>query len=304
MPAERRSAAPGADVSAAGPAITYSGIGDEAGPTLADQVGAIQELGWPAIELRTVDRVAIADLTADAFARVVTAVGAAGLAVSCVDSRIGNWGRTIATALDEDIRELDVLGRRCAELGTRFVRVMSYPNAGLDPDDWGRLVIDRMRILAEHAEQLGLVLLHENCAGWAGRSGPRMLRMIHEVDSPALRLLFDTGNGIAYGYDAFSLLETIVDQVAYVHVKDGVGDTTGQEYTLPGAGRCRLADCLGLLLRRGFTGTWSIEPHVLLRPHDGHDRTAEVDGVAEFVAYGRRLERLVRQEILTAGRAS
>jgi len=279
------------------PGIRLGGIGDEAGPAWADQLAAITTLGWPQIELRNIDGVALADLEPAAFDRVVSTLDAAGLAVSCVDSRIGNWASTIDTPLAEDLRELTVLGDRCAALGTRLVRVMSYPNAGLDEEEWGRRVIDRLGTLAGHAERLGLVLVHENCVGWAGRDADRMLRLLGEVESPALRLLFDVGNGIAYDYDSYELLEQIVDRVAHVHVKDGLGDPTTQEYTLPGEGRCRVADCLALLLRHGYTGAWSIEPHVLLRPHTGEDRTAEFDGVGAFVAYGRRLERLIRDEL-------
>ncbi|HEX5543519.1 MAG TPA: sugar phosphate isomerase/epimerase family protein [Micromonospora sp.] len=292
--------APGAGLATAPPGIIYCGIGDEAGTALADQVRAITALGWPAIELRNVDGVALADLDSAAFTRLRSTLDEANLTVSCVDSRIANWGRPVTAPLADDLRELEVLGRRCPELGTRYVRVMSYPNDGLAEDEWGREVLIRMRTLVARAEDLGLVLLHENCAGWAGRCPTRMHRLMETVDSPALRLLFDMGNGIAYDYDAYDLLGEIVEHVAHVHVKDGTGDVSAQEYTLPGEGQCRVADCLRLLLAHGYTGTWSIEPHVLLRPHDNLDQTAERDGVAAFVAYGRRLEQLVRDEVLAA----
>ncbi|MEO5874859.1 MAG: sugar phosphate isomerase/epimerase family protein [Streptosporangiaceae bacterium] len=272
--------------------IAYAGISDEAGPGLDEQLAAIAELGWSRIELRSVDGVAIADLDDRAFDTLAGRVGDAGLTVPCLDSRIANWGRPITGRFDEDLDELTVLIDRCARLGTPNIRIMSYPNAGLDEPEWGRRAIERIKVLAERAAGAGLVLLHENCAGWARHRAARMRRLVEEVDSPALRLLFDTGNGVAYGYDAYDLLSEVIDLVDYVHVKDARG---GEEpvYTLPGAGDCRVAECLSLLLSAGFTGTWSIEPHLQTRPHEGVG--AGPDGVARFVEYGRRLEHLVEE---------
>jgi sugar phosphate isomerase/epimerase/acetylornithine deacetylase/succinyl-diaminopimelate desuccinylase-like protein len=277
--------------------IRFAGIGDEAGSALADQIGALQALGWGLIELRTVGGTAIGDLEDGAFAALVAALDAAGLRAACVDSRIAGWARPITGPLEDDLAELDRLARRSAALGTPYVRVMSYPNDGLDEVAWGRRVVERMRRLAERAERAGLVLLHENCAGWAGRDAARMLALLEAVGSPALRLLFDSGNAVAYGYDSYDLLKEIVGQVAHVHVKDARGEEAAPVYTLPGEGACRVADCLRLLLEHGFKGTWTIEPHLRFRPHEGLTDVGE-DGAELFVAYGRRLERLVAERVL------
>lgn len=288
-----------ADHLASGPApgIGYAGIGDEAGPALADQVAAVTRLGWNAIELRNVDGVAVADLSEAAVARLAETLGEAQLTTVCVDSRIANWARSITGIFEEDLAELEALIPRCALLGTRYVRVMSYCNAGLTDAEWGRRVVRRMRLLAERAERAGLVLLHENCTGWAGRSGERMLTLLEKVASPALGLMFDTGNGVAYGYEAYDVLTQIVDHVAHVQIKDASGEQDSPIYCLPGQGRTRVVDCLRLLLANGFTGTWSIEPHLSVRPHENLSDPG-ADGVDAFVAYGRQLERLVREEVL------
>ncbi|WNV88987.1 sugar phosphate isomerase/epimerase family protein [Umezawaea sp. Da 62-37] len=273
-------------------ATTFAGIGDEAGRSIGEQVEAHRRLGWSTIELRNVDGVALADLDDGAFGRVVEALGHAGLGVVCVDSRIANWARPITGDFGLDLDELDRLGKRCAALGTRYVRVMSYPNDGLDDAEWGSRVRRRMGVLAERAEALGLVLLHENCAGWAGADAGRALRLVEEVDSPALRLLFDIGNGVAYGYEAHDMLVPLLPWVEHVHVKDARGENGEAVYTLPGDGVCRVADCVRLLLDAGYTGAWTMEPHLRVRPHEGRT-DAGADGLAEFVEYGRAMERLV-----------
>jgi sugar phosphate isomerase/epimerase len=279
-----------------------AGIADEAAPGLTGQVAAVRELGWRQIELRSVDGTAIADLDERAFDRLARTLADAGLSAVCVDSRIANWARPITAPLEDDLRELAVLARRCAALGTRYVRIMSYPNDPGDPlaeEEWGRRVVTRVRTLAARAADAGLVLLHENCSGWAGTRPDRMRRLVDAATGGALRLLFDIGNGIAHGYEAYEVLAEVVDLVAHVHVKDATGTAADPVYTMPGDGDSRVADCLRLLLRHGYAGAVSIEPHLNLRPHETGYRTGDGTGDREsalaesFVAYGRRLERLV-----------
>jgi sugar phosphate isomerase/epimerase len=251
-------------------------------------------LGWPAIELRTVGGVAVADLNEEAFRGIAEAVAAAGLSVVCVDSRIGSWARTVADPFDTDLAELRVLLRRCETLDCRYVRIMSYPNAGLGERDWRRRVVERIRTLAGLAEQAGVVLLHENCSGWAGASAERTLDLLDSVASPALALLFDTGNGLAHGYSALDLLTELVAHVGHVHVKDATGGGDRTVYTLPGEGDARVADCVRLLLDHGYHGALSIEPHLATVPHRG--RAADAPDL--FVAAGRALSTLVRDQVL------
>lgn len=278
------------------PRDRLAGIGDEAGADLATQIDAVQRLGWSAIELRTVDGAHLADLDERHFDTVHRAVRDAGLDVVCLASRIGNWARPITAPFDDDLRELDVLAQRCAALGTRFVRIMSYPNDGLEEPEWRDRVLDRLSRLAARATAHDVVLLHENCAGWAGEDADRMLRLVAEVGGPALRLLFDTGNGIAHGYDSYAVLRRILPHVAHVHVKDAVGDADDATYVLPGSGRAGVPECLRMLRESGYTGPLSIEPHLSARPHDGI--SAGESAAERFVQAGRILERLLTQAAL------
>jgi sugar phosphate isomerase/epimerase len=101
------------------------------------------------------------------------------------------------------------------------------------------------------------------------------------------------------------MLAEVLPHVAHVHVKDAEGSTDHPVYTMPGAGQARVADCLRLLLRSGYTGVWSIEPHLHLRPHEpvpaaGHGEAARQDRQDGFVASGMALEALVRDAVLPA----
>lgn len=268
-----------------------AGIADEAAGTLTGQIRAITALGWRGIELRSIGNHALADLPVAEAARAHRDVAAAGLHVVALDSRIGNWARPITAPFADDLAELDALAAWCDELGTRSVRIMSYPNDGLPEPEWRDRALDRVQRLAQRAGELGLLLLHENCAGWAGHDPQRMLQLLDITDPSALRLLFDTGNGIDHGYCARDVLAQILPHIAHVHVKDAAGTPGAATYTVPGHGQAQVADCLRDLLDAGYDGPLSLEPHLAARPHEG--LTPGASAADLFTAAGRGLERLL-----------
>ncbi|GAA1964501.1 sugar phosphate isomerase/epimerase family protein [Kitasatospora viridis] len=281
-------------------AIGYCGITDEAAPELAGQLAAARELGWQAVELRTIDGQPLDLLSGPAFARAAARIAEAGLRVPVIASRIGGWSRPVSCDLDQELAELAVLADRCGALGTRYLRIMSYPNDGLAEVDWEREVLRRVRVLARAAEQHGVVLLHENCSGWAGRDPSRALRLLDAAGTEAFGLLFDTGNGIAHDYRALEVLRTLAPYVRHVQVKDAAGTPEAVEYRAPGEGAAEVADCLRLLLEVGYQGHWSIEPHLAVRPHEGfRDQPARCR--AAFERCGRALRELAESVATEAG---
>ena len=271
----------------------FAGIGDEAAPGTDGQLAALRRLGWNAVELRTVDGTALAGLSPAAFGALARRLAEAGVTVTAVASQIGNWSRPITGDFGQDLAELDILAERCATLGCRLVRIMSYPNDGLTEAEWADRVLARTAVLADRAERAGLVLVHENCAGWAGDRADRALRLLRAVGSPALRLLFDTGNGVPYGYRAPDMLRVLAPYVAHVHIKDAVRTPDGgTAYTLPGEGEAGVVECLELLAAHGYTGALSLEPHLAVRPHEGLARAGE-DAADLFVRAGSALAGLL-----------
>jgi sugar phosphate isomerase/epimerase len=271
----------------------FAGIGDEAAHDLDGQLRAVARLGWDAVELRTVEGRPLSELDASTRSRLVAAVSAAGVRVVCLDSRIGGWAGTVADPFDGDLTELHALVELCHELGCGYVRIMSYPNDGRPEPLWRREVVDRVRRLADVADAAGVILVHENCVGWAATRADRALDLLDAVGGPALALLFDVGNGVAHGYPAPDLLAELVPHVAHVHVKDAVGGGADTTYTLPGDGVGGVRECLRLLRAGGYAGALSIEPHLATRPHE--NRWAGGDGASAFDAAGRRLAALVRK---------
>jgi len=274
----------------------FSGIADEAGTDIETQIRAHRELGWKHIELRNIDKIGVADLCDREFDRVVDELGEAGIAISCFASQLCNWSRSIAKHPDIDCGELARAIPRMQRTGCQFIRIMSYPNAGWPEPEWKEEVIARVAVLARMAEEGAVTLVHENCSGWGGLGAEQTLELLDRVGSDALKLVWDTGNPVGHGQDAWDYYNAVKDHVVYVHIKDGVlGENGRVEYTYPGDGQGRVEDVLRDLLSMGYAGGVSIEPHLAAVVHEGKDASQAEGAYSRYVEYGRRLMALVER---------
>jgi len=280
--------------------IELSGLGDEAGSSLDTQLRTHLELGWNEIEWRSANGQAFADWETVFFRDACRAVKDSGLKVTAVASRIANWERPITGDFETDMEELRRAADKMRAVGARYIRVMSYPNDGLPESEWKARVVDRFHRLTDAAKDEGVVLLHENCSGWAGSNPENALELVEEIRSPHLRLMFDTGNGIAYRYHSLAYLKRVWPYVEHVHIKDGTLHGEEARYCFPGEGASHVRECLLWLLEHGYTGILAIEPHLHLIPHlkktgDGADLSGS------YIAYGRRLEQVLEELYTTCG---
>lgn len=92
-------------------------------------------------------------------------------------------------------------------------------------------------------------------------------RILNLVDSPFLRVNFDTGNSYLSGHDPYEALRMVVDKVVHVHAKDIGGallDERGQVYGTPvgvacGEGVIDWEKVLTILHQAGYKGALSVE---------------------------------------------
>lgn len=274
----------------------FSGIADESGRSIERQIAAHQALGWREIEIRMVDGVNLVDVDDATFDRIEAAVNDAGMHVCCFAAQIANWSRPITTDFAVDVAELQRAIPRMHRLQSPFIRIMSYPNADWAEEAWRDEVVRRLRELARMAEDGGIILAHENCNGWGGESPENSLELLERVDSPALKLLFDTGNPFTHKQNAYEYLRAVIDHVVHVHIKDGYLDGEKNIYSYPGDGVNRVGDCIRLLLDHGYYAGYSIEPHIASIVHLGEGGKAKDEAMWEsYLEYGRRLMALYAQ---------
>jgi sugar phosphate isomerase/epimerase len=289
-------------------AVRLSGFADEAGDSIEEQVEVTRELGWHAIEIRTLSGKNFASLDGDELRRVRRLLDQNEIVVNAVGSTIANWGHSLDEAEDVAIAET----RRAIEamqiLGTRMVRIMSWQ---VLRDEEGRALADqreaerirRLREVSDLFSDAGVTPLHENCATWGGMSGEHTRRMVAAV--PEIKLVFDTGNPPvtddfrrSWPYPPQTTREywdTVRDFVEHVHIKDSRrdNDTRDEEFCWPGEGEGDLPYVLTQLAERGYHGYLSIEPHMAVVFHDSSVTASRDARRNNYIEYGRRLERLL-----------
>lgn len=281
--------------------ICLSGIADEAAKASADQIKVHSELNWREIELRSFNKTSLADLDPKEFSKLKNGLQDFEIKASVVCSNIGNWGSSIAFPFESDLAEFNSIVEKMHELNSKFLRIMSYPNSSFSDGNWKKEVFRRLKHLTRLAETEGIVLLHENCAGYGGQSAEHTLELVEEIDSPAFRLLFDIGNGLEYGYNSYDFLKIILPWVSHVHIKDGTKHNGVVEYSYPGEGSANVEKCIKALIKNGYKGIFSIEPHLNLIPHKKESiskcHSGKNELIEDYINYGKSFETILKNFI-------
>jgi inosose dehydratase len=164
-----------------------------------------------------------------------------------------------------DIRTIE--GVELTERRIRFARrwfdvdvVVSGAGQPADPTE-RRTVVEHLRRIGDTAGALGLTVALETHKG-PTQNADAMLALMAELDHPAVRLNFDTGN-IAYynrGVDPCDELERVKHLVRNVHVKDNRGGFEDWYFPAVGdGGAVDFARVRAILDGVGFTGPYTIE---------------------------------------------
>ena len=181
--------------------MNLTGISDEAGSAIEDQIRAHHDLGWESIEARFLsvgefEKGSIHEIPDEAFDLAVSKLEEAGVSVCAVGSTIGNWAHSIEDPFDVTEAEIGRCIPRMQRLGSKFVRIMSY--AILQDADKNDLKeqhaaerFRRVREVVRRFEDAGITVVHENCMNYGGMGPGYAEEMISEV--PGMKWVFDTG---------------------------------------------------------------------------------------------------------------
>jgi len=285
-----------------------SGFADEAGASLETQIRATREIGWYDIEMRNVEVPGfpggnLHDIPDEAFDRVVETLEKEGVRIHCFGAGIGNWSKGVDKPFDACLGEAKRAAARMPRLGSKFIRIMSYPILpGKDQMEEERF--RRLREIQQIFSDIGVTVVHENCNNYGGMSWSHSLKLLENV--PGLKLVFDMGNcvhDLDYSkpepyprQSAWEFYEHIRDHIAHLHIKDGVMDAEGKHiHHFPGEGVADVKRIVKDLLGRGYTGAISIEPHMGVAPEFKDAATPEEGKYQTYVEFGKRLTKLLAE---------
>jgi len=277
--------------------VIITGISDEAGKDIKTQIKAHKQLGWSALELRLHNgiNVSTTDFSDSDFDKIRKTIEENEITVTGFGSAIGNWSRPIRGDFQKDIDDLKVAAKRMQILGTKFIRTMTWV-----PDEDDMLyskneAIRRYKELVKIAEDTGIFIAHENCTGWGGLTPENMIELKETIDSPNLKLLYDTGNVAAHGDDPWTFFTGMRNNIDYVHIKDSTvkkGDK--QEFKYVGEGEALVKDILTVLIKEDkYDGVISIEPHVSQIVHESGNIPSEEEMFSSYIKYGKMLESII-----------
>ncbi|MBD3239644.1 MAG: TIM barrel protein [Chitinivibrionales bacterium] len=287
-----------------------TGFADEASHDIDVQIQATKELGWKNIESRATQHGNIAAMSDAQFEEFCGKLDDAGISVNCYGSGIANWAKKLSDPPESSYEELTAAIPRLQKLGTKLVRVMSFScpeDISINAPEVEAEVITRMQHLVRIAEDGGVVLVHENCNNWGGRSYEHTMKLLDAIDSPSFRLVFDTGNPVfrkdirfngtePFAYQsALEFYNNVKDFVDYVHIKDGVIEDGKMRFTFPGEGDGNVLEICTDLHDRGYDGGISIEPHLAVVFHDESVQSEDSVKYANYVEYGKRMEAIVKK---------
>jgi sugar phosphate isomerase/epimerase len=277
----------------------FTGFADEAEKTLEGQIATLKETGWSAIELRLLGGKNVCDLTDDEWAHTRDRLAEEKIQIVGFGGQIANWARPITNDFAVDVAELKRVAPRMRQTGTKFLRIMSYPNAKENPlprAEWKAEAVRRISELAQIAAGEGIILGHENCNGY-GADPQGFLELIEAVDNPAFKLIFDTGNNSLHDNSCestWAYYEACREHIAHVHVKCAKPGPDGVTYVTCHADedptQRRIFEDLE---RTGYNGWLSIEPHIKAAIHAGQDVDDTGEARVVWIEFAHRLEKLI-----------
>lgn len=279
----------------------FTGFTDEAERSLDGQISTLREVGWSAIELRLIDGKNVCDFTDEEWKRTWDRLQKEQIQVVGFGGQIGNWARPIDSDFSLDIDELKRVAPRMRQAGTKFLRIMSYPNSESNPlnrSEWRIEAVRRLKELAKIAEGEGIILGHENCSGY-GETPEGYLELVEAVNSPALQLIFDTGNNSLHDNNTevtWDYYQKCREQITHVHIKCAKPGENGDDFVTCYVDEDPVQErILKDLEAIGYDGWLSIEPHIKAAIHAGQDVDDSGEGRVVWVNFAKGLERLVSE---------
>lgn len=253
-------------------------ITDEIDADLERALDVMAEYGVRGAELRQVWDKNIADAPKDYWERAKSLLDARGMHVVGIaspfykcdlpgegaDGPTGPLHSATARGLGDQIALLE----HCIEVArffdTNLIRVFSFWRRGTLTPEVEERIVDAFAEPTTLAEREGVVLGLENEHACYLGTGAQAARLLADLNSPAVRAVWDPGNAFMDGEAPFPTgYESIKPFVTHVHVKDAIvpPGAVKPEWAVVGEGQIDYPGQIAALRADGYGGYLSLETH-------------------------------------------
>lgn len=111
--------------------------------------------------------------------------------------------------------------------------------------------IEPLRKIADKAHQLGIIICLETIL-----NGSELIEVLNLIDHPAVTVVFDTGNRIAFGHDLAVDIRKLGKRISHVHIKDKNIDNGN---VILGTGLVNFKDVFEALADIEYEGAYTFE---------------------------------------------
>lgn len=250
-------------------------ITDEVSANFDEALDWVAGNGLKHVEVRVVDGKNFSTLSDEQVQDVRRRVEKRGLYVSAVSSPVFKCAldpsRPVASgdrfgqqeeSVEAHFAKLDRVIAIAKQLGTKRIRIFSFWRE-VEPAKHRDEIVAALKRAADVAAARDALLLLENEPACNGGFAAEIGDLVRAVNAPSLRALWDPGNEVYGGREAFPAGYALVkDVLAHVHMKDAYHRQDGSPRCVPmGCGDLALLAQLKALKADGYDGLFTIETH-------------------------------------------
>lgn len=253
-------------------------ITDEIDADLERALDVMAEYGVKAAELRGLWDKNIADAPLEYWQRAKNLLDARGMHVVGIASPFykcdlpgeeaegptGPLHSASARGLGDQIALLQHCIEAARFFDTNLIRVFSFWRHGTLTPETEEKIVDAFAEPAMIAEHEGVILGLENEHACYLGTGAQVGRVLAELNTPAVRAIWDPGNAFMDGESPFPTgYEAVKEFITHVHVKDAAmrAGTTTPQWTVVGEGQIDYPGQIAALRADGYSGYLSLETH-------------------------------------------
>jgi sugar phosphate isomerase/epimerase len=163
----------------------------------------------------------------------------------------------------------------CAELGAPHIT--TEPGGPLAPGQSRQegidLFVEALKPLADHAHDLGVLLLIEPEPGLLCETTDQYLEVAERLNAPSIGLNFDVGHAFCMSEDLPRQIAKMAPHTRHYHLED-IAATRVHHHIVPGTGAIDFAEVIAAIVKTGYDGWLTVELYPFVDDPDAAARDA------------------------------